>query len=101
MKPRRGTVEIETLRRYGRAPAGTRARGSVVLSHSEGMPLPYSIEFRIRNGDDQQILDGVTDTDKVVTTGAYGLPDKTKVKIEAAEAPAEGSDSAKPTAEGD
>ena len=38
-----------------------------------------------------QILDGVTESDKVVSSGAYGLPDKTKIKIEAAEAPAEGS----------
>jgi hypothetical protein len=38
-----------------------------------------------------QILEGVTASDKVVATGAYGLPDKTKIKIEATEAPAEGS----------
>ena len=38
-----------------------------------------------------QILEGVKEGDKVVASGAYGLPDKTKIKIEAAEAPAEGS----------
>ncbi len=49
------------------------------------------MKLGIRNGDDVQILEGVTASDKVVATGAYGLPDKTKIKIEAAEAPAEGS----------
>jgi hypothetical protein len=40
-----------------------------------------------------QILEGVADGDKVVTTGAYGLPDNTKIKIEATtEAPKESQD---------
>jgi hypothetical protein len=30
-----------------------------------------------------QILEGVTEADKVVATGAYGLPDNTRIKIEA------------------
>ena len=30
-----------------------------------------------------QILEGVTENDKVVATGAYGLPDNTKIKVEA------------------
>jgi len=49
-----------------------------------------------------QILEGVTANDKVVATGAYGLPDKTKLKIEAAaQAPAEAPNgSSKTPAEG-
>jgi HlyD family secretion protein len=64
---------------------------SVMLAGSDGLAHQKTVKVGIRNGDDVQILDGVTASDKVVTSGAYGLPDKTKIKIEAAEAPAEGS----------
>ncbi len=53
-------------------------------------PIRRPSKLGIRNGDDVQIVEGVTASDKVVASGAYGLPDKTKIKIEAAEAPAEG-----------
>ena len=74
---------------------------SVLIAGSDGRAHQKTVKLGIRNGDDQQIAEGVTESDKVVTTGAYGLPDKTKIKIEAPEAPAEGSDGAKPPAEGD
>jgi HlyD family secretion protein len=64
---------------------------SVMLAGSDGLAHQKTVKVGIRNGDDVQILDGVTASDKVVTSGAYGLPDRTKIKIEAAEAPAEGS----------
>src|SRR5579864_2943293 len=65
---------------------------SVMLAGSDGLAHQTAVKLGIRNGDDVQILEGVTDNDKVVATGAYGLPDKTKIKIEAApEAPAEGA----------
>ena len=71
------------------APDGTMA---VMLAGSDGLAHQKTVKLGIRNGDDVQILEGVTASDKVVATGAYGLPDKTKIKIEAAaEAPAEGS----------
>ena len=60
------------------------------------MAHQQSVKVGIRNGDDVQVVEGVKEGDKVVSTGAYGLPDKTKIKIEAAEAPAEAS---KPAAE--
>jgi hypothetical protein len=69
------------------APDGTSA---VMLAGSDGRAHQKTVKLGIRNGDDVQILDGVNDGDKVVATGAYGLPDKTKIKIEAAE-PAEGA----------
>jgi len=40
----------------------------------------------VKQDDDIQILDGVKAGDKVILSGAYGLPDKTKVKVEAAKA---------------
>jgi len=69
---------------------------TVMLAGSEGLAHQKAVKLGIRSGDDVQIVDGVTDGDKVVTSGAYGLPDKTKIKVEAA-APA---DQAKPSAEG-
>ncbi len=64
---------------------------AVMLAGADGRAHQRAVKLGIRNGDDVQILEGVTANDKVVATGAYGLPDKTKIKIEAAEAPAEGS----------
>ena len=64
---------------------------AVMLAGADGRAHQKAVKLGIRNGDDVQIVEGLTDADKVVSTGAYGLPDKTKIKIEAAEAPAEGS----------
>jgi multidrug efflux pump subunit AcrA (membrane-fusion protein) len=64
---------------------------AVMLAGSDGRAHQKAVKLGIHNADDVQILEGVTATDKVVATGAYGLPDKTKIKIEAAEGPAEGS----------
>jgi HlyD family secretion protein len=76
------------------APDGTT---TVMIAGSDGLAHQKSVKLGIRNGDDVQIIEGVNEGDKVVSNGAYGLPDKTKIKIEAAEAPAE---EAKPSAEG-
>jgi len=70
---------------------------TVMIAGSDGLAHQRAVKVGIRNGDDVQIVEGVSANDKVVTSGAYGLPDKTKIKIEAAEAPAE---EAKPSAEG-
>jgi HlyD family secretion protein len=63
----------------------------VMLAGTDGRAHQKAVKLGIRNGDDVQILEGVTASDKVVATGAYGLPDKTKIKIAAAEAPAQGA----------
>jgi multidrug efflux pump subunit AcrA (membrane-fusion protein) len=70
---------------------------SVMLVGSDGLAHQQSVKIGIRNGDDVQILEGVSPNDKVVTNGAYGLPDRTKIKIEAGAVPAEES---KPSAAG-
>jgi HlyD family secretion protein len=64
---------------------------AVMLAGADGRAHQKAVKVGIRNGDDVQIVEGVTDSDKVVSTGAYGLPDKTKIKIEPAAAPAKGS----------
>ncbi len=81
------------------APDGTTA---VMLAGADGRAHQKAVKLGIRNGDDVQIVDGVTVNDKVVAVGAYGLPDKTKIKIEAAQAPIEGSskEGSKPSGEG-
>ena len=71
------------------APDGALA---VMVAGPDGRAHQAVVKIGIRQGDDVQILEGVTESDKVIASGAYGLPDKTKIKIEAAvEAPAEGA----------
>ena len=60
---------------------------AVMLSGADGRAHQKVVKLGIRNGDDVQIVDGVSASDKVVASGAYGLPDNTKIKVEAAEAP--------------
>jgi HlyD family secretion protein len=70
---------------------------TIMLAGSDGLAHQQAVKLGIRNGEDVQVVDGVKEGDRVVSSGAYGLPDKTKIKIEAAEASgAEG----KPSAEG-
>ena len=78
------------------APDGTT---TVMVAGTDGRAHQKTVKLGIRNGDDVQVTDGVSETDKVIASGAYGLPDKTKIKIEAAETPAEGaSEESKPGA---
>lgn len=70
---------------------------TVMVAGSDGRAHQTAVKLGIHNGGEVQIVDGVTATDKVVANGAYGLPDKTKIKIAAPETPAEG-DGAKPAA---
>jgi RND family efflux transporter MFP subunit len=65
---------------------------AVMVAGTDGRAHQKAVKVGIRQADDIQILEGVTEKDKVVTNGAYGLPDNTKIKVETAtEAPAEGS----------
>ncbi len=64
---------------------------AVMLAGPDGRAHQKAVKVGIRSGDDVQIVEGVNAGDKVVSNGAYGLPDKTKIQIQAAEAPAEGS----------
>jgi multidrug efflux pump subunit AcrA (membrane-fusion protein) len=56
---------------------------AVMIAGSDGKAHQKTVKLGIRQDDDVQILEGVTEADKVVATGAYGLPDNTKIKIEA------------------
>lgn len=56
---------------------------SVMIVGSDGRAHQKSVRVGIRQGDQVQIADGVHAGDQVVASGAYGLPDNTKVKLEA------------------
>jgi HlyD family secretion protein len=65
---------------------------AVMIVGNDGRAHQKAVKLGIRQDDDVQILEGVTAGDKVVATGAYGLPDNTKIKVESpAETPKESS----------
>jgi len=72
----------------------------VMVAGADGMAHQTAVKVGIRNGDEAQILEGVSANDKVISSGAYGLPDKTKIKIEAAAAEPAESDKASDKAGG-
>jgi multidrug efflux pump subunit AcrA (membrane-fusion protein) len=65
----------------------TAADGSsaVMVAGSDGKAHQKAVKLGIRQDDDVQVVDGITENDKVVSTGAYGLPDNTKITVEAPE----------------
>ena len=67
---------------------------SVMVVGSDGVAHKKPVTLGISDGKDVQVLSGVTASDTVITGGAYGLDDGTKVKV----GPAEGSDEGKPDA---
>src|ERR1700688_3012188 len=68
----------------------TAADGSsaVMIAGRDGKAHQKPVKLGIRQDDDVQVLEGVSENDKVVSTGAYGLPDNTKI---IARAPTENS----------
>jgi HlyD family secretion protein len=54
-------------------------RGSDNRAHQK------TVKTGIRQGDEVQILDGLAEGDRVVASGAYGLPDNTRIRVEAAQ----------------
>jgi HlyD family secretion protein len=63
------------------SPDGTPA---VMIAGADGRAHSKPVKTGVRQGDDVQIVEGLAATDKVVSSGAYGLPDNTKIKIETA-----------------
>ena len=55
---------------------------SVMLAGSDNRAHQKTVKVGVRQGDDVQILEGVKEGDRVVASGAYGLPDNTKIKVE-------------------
>jgi multidrug efflux pump subunit AcrA (membrane-fusion protein) len=67
---------------------------SVMLVGSDGAAHRKPITLGISDGDDVQVTAGLSASDMVITGGAYGLDEGTKVKV----GPAEADDEAKPAA---
>lgn len=64
---------------------------AVMVAASDGHAHQKPVKLGIRQDDDVQILEGVAAGDKIVATGAYGLPDNTKINAAPpAEAPKDG-----------
>jgi HlyD family secretion protein len=54
---------------------------SVMLMGSDGVAHRKAVNLGINDGDDVEITQGLTRDDLVITTGAYGLDEGTKVKV--------------------
>ncbi len=80
------------------APDGTT---TVMVAGSDGRAHQKAVKLGIRNGDDVQVVEGVSESDKVVSSGAYGLPDKTKIQIAVAEPASEEKPAAAEKKEGE
>jgi multidrug efflux pump subunit AcrA (membrane-fusion protein) len=70
---------------------------SVMVVGADGAAHKKAVTLGISDGDDVQVLNGVAPGDMVITGGAYGLDEGTKVKVDKADA----ADDAKPKAGGD
>jgi HlyD family secretion protein len=55
----------------------------VMLAGTDNRAHQKTVKTGVRQGDEVQILDGVVEGDRVVASGAYGLPDSTKIRAEA------------------
>jgi HlyD family secretion protein len=58
---------------------------SVMVVGSDKRAHQKAVKTGFKQGDDIQILQGVQGGEKVIASGAYGLPDNTKVTVEAKE----------------
>jgi HlyD family secretion protein len=57
----------------------------VVVAGSDNVAHQKNVQLGIRGVTESQITSGVNAGESVITSGGYGLPDKTKIKIEAPE----------------
>jgi RND family efflux transporter MFP subunit len=67
---------------------------SVMAVGADGAAHRKAVTLGVTDGDDVQVLTGLAPSDQVITGGAYGLDEGTKVKI----GPADADDNAKPKA---
>lgn len=58
MLPRRGVIEVELLRRYGRTPAGTRAVGWFEVSENPHVYFTHLRELHITVADEPRTVGG-------------------------------------------
>ena len=56
----------------------------VMVAGSDNKAHQKTVKTGIKQGDQVQIVEGLAEGERVITSGAYGLPDNTKIRIEAA-----------------
>lgn len=59
----------------------------VMVAGSDSRAHQKMVKTGIRQADQVQILDGLAEGDRIVASGAYGLPDNTRIRVEAAAGP--------------
>lgn len=57
---------------------------SVMVAGADGRAHQKAVKTGIRQGDEVQIVAGLQAGDRVISSGAYGLPDNTKINVEQA-----------------
>ena len=57
----------------------------VMIAGADNRAHQKTVKTGIRQGDDVQILEGLSEGDHVIASGAYGLPDNTRIKPEVAQ----------------
>ncbi len=60
---------------------------TVMVAGPDGRAHQVPVKTGVRDGDQVQIVAGIQPGDKVVASGAYALPDKTKITVEASALP--------------
>jgi multidrug efflux pump subunit AcrA (membrane-fusion protein) len=55
---------------------------SVMLVGADNRAHQAAVRLGVKQGDDRQVVGGLRAGEKVVTVGAYGLPEKVKVNVE-------------------
>jgi HlyD family secretion protein len=58
----------------------------VLIAGKDGIAHQKTVQLGLQGAADTQITSGVAAGDSIIVSGGYGLPDKTKIKIEAAPA---------------
>jgi HlyD family secretion protein len=69
---------------------------TVLLVGSDGRAHQQAVKTGIKQGDEVQVVEGLKEGQQVVASGAYGLPDNTKITVEAPKESAKQTDK-KPT----
>jgi HlyD family secretion protein len=67
--------------------AGSNGETTVMVVKADSRAYSQKVQTGIRQGPMVQILNGLQPGDEVIVSGAYGLPDKTKVKAARTKAP--------------
>ena len=62
----------------------------VMVAGSDNKGHQKTVKTGIKQGDEAQMLDGLAEGERVIASGAYGLPDNTKIRSEAAPEPEKG-----------